>query len=487
MFYQWSSRIILSQVYLLDSTAICIKQCSVMRWNGRVEFRPSLQPSQASTYHQTRTSARPSPSELDSKSGSRLRESCPIHATFPSDFCRTMLGMAFLHFSRGTRSLAQMSKSRAGHGQRGLSHVTSSKIWDFFDPLPLSLSHSQNLSVLLSVCIRANPLPPQCGRLLCMAPKSNRSRDPTELIGNFTWRHLPQMETDEGAEGGTFRGASLNHGKRARNALASLDDFDFKIVSLNSYRLPNLSKYLRPWSWINAIDSELYIVVSNSNILQQNLALCWLSTGLTHQIQILEPMKHPVCRAARAKVLDGPDLLSAVSRGPPAPSVCSTFRLLHSPSFLPRKMSAVRRFTILSLPSLHIFFIWITGALISRGMLQHVGNIIHISWQPATVRWKGWMDACYDVNQSSSQTGQGRNFAHLQGWSKSLSPGCVSAEAEVVSKSRNKVHQTWGPPYRRALYVRAMGIEDQLKKVKNPGPSALALSALWLFVKPVLN
>ena len=32
-----------------------------------------------------------------------------------------------------------------------------------------------------------------------------------------------------------------------------------------------------------------------------------------------------------------------------------------------------------------------------------------------------------------------------------------------------------------------MGIEDQLKKVKIPGPSALALSALWLFVKPVLN
>ena len=33
----------------------------------------------------------------------------------------------------------------------------------------------------------------------------------------------------------------------------------------------------------------------------------------------------------------------------------------------------------------------------------------------------------------------------------------------------------------------AMGIEDQLKKVKIPGPSALALSALRLFVKPVLN
>ena len=32
-----------------------------------------------------------------------------------------------------------------------------------------------------------------------------------------------------------------------------------------------------------------------------------------------------------------------------------------------------------------------------------------------------------------------------------------------------------------------VGIEDQLTKVKIPGPSALALSALRLFVKPVLN
>ena len=43
-----------------------------------------------------------------------------------------------------------------------------------------------------------------------------------------------------GRNGGTFRGASLNHGKRARNAVASLDDSDFKIVSLNSYRLFHL-------------------------------------------------------------------------------------------------------------------------------------------------------------------------------------------------------------------------------------------------------
>ena len=32
-----------------------------------------------------------------------------------------------------------------------------------------------------------------------------------------------------------------------------------------------------------------------------------------------------------------------------------------------------------------------------------------------------------------------------------------------------------------------MGIEHQLKKVKIPGLSALALSAIWLSVKPVLN
>ena len=32
-----------------------------------------------------------------------------------------------------------------------------------------------------------------------------------------------------------------------------------------------------------------------------------------------------------------------------------------------------------------------------------------------------------------------------------------------------------------------MGIEHQLKKVKIPGPSALALSACLTFLKPVLN
>ena len=30
---------------------------------------------------------------------------------------------------------------------------------------------------------------------------------------------------------------------------------------------------------------------------------------------------------------------------------------------------------------------------------------------------------------------------------------CRQVEAEVVSKSRNKIHQTWGPPFSRALYI----------------------------------
>ena len=30
---------------------------------------------------------------------------------------------------------------------------------------------------------------------------------------------------------------------------------------------------------------------------------------------------------------------------------------------------------------------------------------------------------------------------------------CRQVEAEVVSKSKNKIHQTWGPPISRALYI----------------------------------
>ena len=30
---------------------------------------------------------------------------------------------------------------------------------------------------------------------------------------------------------------------------------------------------------------------------------------------------------------------------------------------------------------------------------------------------------------------------------------CRQVEAEVVSNSRNKIHQTWGPPFSQALYV----------------------------------
>ena len=29
----------------------------------------------------------------------------------------------------------------------------------------------------------------------------------------------------------------------------------------------------------------------------------------------------------------------------------------------------------------------------------------------------------------------------------------MQAQAEVVSKSSNKIHQTWGPPFSRALYM----------------------------------
>ena len=30
---------------------------------------------------------------------------------------------------------------------------------------------------------------------------------------------------------------------------------------------------------------------------------------------------------------------------------------------------------------------------------------------------------------------------------------CRQGQAEVVSDSRNKIHQTWGPPFSRALYI----------------------------------
>ena len=44
-----------------------------------------------------------------------------------------------------------------------------------------------------------------------------------------------------------------------------------------------------------------------------------------------------------------------------------------------------------------------------------------------------------------------------QGSAKRQPPGCVSAagklvEAEVISNIRNKIHQTWHPPFSRTLY-----------------------------------
>ena len=47
----------------------------------------------------------------------------------------------------------------------------------------------------------------------------------------------------------------------------------------------------------------------------------------------------------------------------------------------------------------------------------------------------------------------------VQGSAKSWAPGCVNAagkarrQAEVVSNSSNKIHQTWEPPFSRALYT----------------------------------
>ena len=32
---------------------------------------------------------------------------------------------------------------------------------------------------------------------------------------------------------------------------------------------------------------------------------------------------------------------------------------------------------------------------------------------------------------------------------------CRQSQAEVVSKSSNKIHATWGPPFSRALYIKA--------------------------------
>ena len=51
---------------------------------------------------------------------------------------------------------------------------------------------------------------------------------------------------------------------------------------------------------------------------------------------------------------------------------------------------------------------------------------------------------------------------------------CRQVEAEVLSKSKNKIHQTWGPPISGALYNEAekdlLGCEIGSKQLRNlPG------------------
>ena len=53
----------------------------------------------------------------------------------------------------------------------------------------------------------------------------------------------------------------------------------------------------------------------------------------------------------------------------------------------------------------------------------------------------------------------GSDRHHLQSSAKKVIPRLRECYrqlgAEVVSNSSNKLNQTWGPPFRRALYVRA--------------------------------
>ena len=60
---------------------------------------------------------------------------------------------------------------------------------------------------------------------------------------------------------------------------------------------------------------------------------------------------------------------------------------------------------------------------------------------------------------------------------------CRQVEAEVVSKSRNKIHQTWGPPINGALYIRnkpsAVRIVVVLPMTR-PRTSCASLSSLYI-------
>ena len=57
---------------------------------------------------------------------------------------------------------------------------------------------------------------------------------------------------------------------------------------------------------------------------------------------------------------------------------------------------------------------------------------------------------------SNAHSGANWREGEIQGSAKRLSPGWVNAagiarQADVVSSSRNKIHQTWGPPFSREL------------------------------------
>ena len=70
----------------------------------------------------------------------------------------------------------------------------------------------------------------------------------------------------------------------------------------------------------------------------------------------------------------------------------------------------------------------------SRAAVEIHSKLSHlIDWQPTKSR------------QGSLCTGLGLKMVPR------LRECCRQSQAELVSKSRNNIHQTWGPPYSRAL------------------------------------
>ena len=66
--------------------------------------------------------------------------------------------------------------------------------------------------------------------------------------------------------------------------------------------------------------------------------------------------------------------------------------------------------------------------------------------------------------------------ARLKGVSR-LRECCRQGQAEVVSKSGNKIPQTWGPPFNLALYMRAVNIGVILELTPKQLKTRLAASA----------